>query len=604
VQNCLFWLRVYFIGIIFSIKEYSELLMQHNRITALSSSEKCHLGSSSNNPDMDPNNATVDEQILLPNTLENESFPRYLLNSHEMGMPSGNLGQQSTSLSLWESTGSSSMGCLADQGNFFQSKREHFAPPHSIGGPLSIDRRHEGTSSLPSHNLNIDLNINQSDQFGTEDVDLVHSSGQSSSNTILVNRGSSIAERIPRHGFSLDAIGSSSRTTDPFDSTAGQEGGVLDSHHVTFKRKYLNGSHAESSAIGSSRIRHQNNNIVLPGADARESTSLTVPTAANYAFSYSAVEQLNQSTNIATNSSLPDDYSLYNDPLEHGFVRNTRIRMSPNDYDQSPPRLLPEGSSRCSSYQPTPQLSSFIPVQPRQLNSSASAHGRPHLPAITQFSQNLHRLSSNGNFGSQVGGSSSSADTTIHISSSHDTNRSLMRSNLPEPLLLGSSLYSADSTNLPSALGSRGNHQNSLFSSSSTARASINVGTEQAPGINSSQPSSTLRGSADTARRSLISGVRSSSIALHHRGSSSPSHEIQSHQPGSSFRAPPQHYFRGSPSVDRQNSSYLDLQSFMQTIAASRDGSRTVSEVSCHSVISFKYSMIFIGCNIITLNFI
>jgi hypothetical protein len=580
--------------------------MQHNRITALSSSETCHLGSSSNNLDMDPNNATVDEQILLPNTLENESFPRYLLDSHEMGMPSGNLGQQSTSLSLWESTGSSSMGCLADHGNFFQSKGEHFAPPLSIGGPLSIDRRHEGTSSLPSHNLNIDLNINQSDQFGTEDVDVVHSSGQSSSNTILVNRGSSIAERIPHHGFSLDAIGSSSCTTDTFDSTAGQEGGVLDSHRVTFKRKYLNGSHAESSAIGSSRIHHQNNNIVLPGADARESTSLIVPSAANYAFSYSAVEQLNQSTNIATSSSLSDHNSLYNDPLEHGFVQNTRIRMSPNDYDQSPPSLLPEGSSRCYSYQPTPQSSSFIPVQPRQLNSSASAHGRPRLPAVTQFSQNLHRLSSNGNFGSQVGRSPSSEDTTIHISSSHDTNKCLTRSNLPEPLLLGSSLYSADSTNLPSAPGSRGNHQNSLFSSSSTARASINAGTEQAPGTNSSQPSSTLRGSADTARGSLIpAGVRSSSIELHHRRSSSTSHEIQSHQPGSNFRAPPQHYFRGSPpSADRQNSSYLDLQSFMQTIAASRDGSRTVSEVSCHSVISFKYGMIFIGSNIITLNFI
>jgi hypothetical protein len=571
VHNCLFW----WVGLLesFNIKEYSEALMQHNRITVLSSSETCHLGSSSNNPDMDPNNGTVDDQILLPNALENENLPRYLLNSREMGMSSGNLGQQSTSLNLWESAGSSSMGCLADHGNFFQSKGENFAAPLSIGGPLSINRRHEATSSLPSHSLNIDLNINQSDEFGMEDVDVVHSSGQSRANTIFVNRGSSTAERIPRHEFSFNAIGSSSRTTDCFDGATGQEGGVHN-HPLTVKRKNVDGSHAESSAIGSSHIRHQNNNIVLPAPTAREST---VSTATNYAVSYTLVEQLNQSTNVATSSSLSDHYSLYNDPVEHEFVRNRRMRMSPNDYDQSLPSLLPEGSFRCSAYQPTPQSSSFIPVQPGQISSSASPHGRSHIPAVTQFSQNLHRASSNGNIGSRIGGSSSSADT-IHISSSHGPERSLMRSDLPEALLLGSSLYSADSTNFPSAPGRRGDQQNSLFSSSSTARASINVGTKQAPGTNSSQP----RGSADMARRSLISpGVRSSSIALHHRGSSSTSHEIRSHQPGSRSRAPPHNYYRGGPpSADGQNSSYLDLQSFMQTIAASRDGSRTVSEVS------------------------
>ncbi|GJN12136.1 hypothetical protein PR202_ga30390 [Eleusine coracana subsp. coracana] len=545
----------------------------------LSSSETCHLGSSSNNPDMDPNNATVDEQILLPNALENDSFPRYLLNSHEMGMPSGNhISQQSTGLSLWESAGSSSMGCLADHGNFFQSKREHFAPPLSIGGPLTIGRRrHEGTGSLPSHNLNIDLNINQSDQFGMEDVDVV----QSRTTTVLVNRGST-AERLPRHDFSLEAIGSSSRTADPFDGVASQDGGVLDSHRLTFKRKNIDGTHAESSANGSSHNRHQRNNSMLPAPAAQESTSLAMPTATNYAVSYPPVEQLNQNTNVATSGSLSDHYSLYNDPHEHGFVRNTRMRISPNDYDQSLPSLLPEGSFRCSSYQPAPQSSSFIPVQPRQA-SPANAHGRPHLPAVTQFSQNLHRpSSSNGNFGSQLGGSSSSADTTIHISSSHDLNRSMMRNDLPEPLLLGSSLYNADSMDFPSAPGSRSNQQNSIYGSSATARAAVNVGAQQVHGTNSSLPSTTVRGSADTARRSLISaGVRSSSIALPHRGSSSTSHEVRSHQPGSSSRAPQQHYIRGGPpSADRQNSSYLDLQSFMQTIAASRDGTRTVSEVS------------------------
>ncbi|TVT98269.1 hypothetical protein EJB05_56436, partial [Eragrostis curvula] len=537
--------------------------------------ETCHLGSSSNNPALDPNNATVDEQILLPNALENEGFPRYLPNSHEMGMPSG---QQDTRLSLWESAGSSSMGRLADHDNFFQSKREHFAPPLSIGGPLSIDRRrHEGTNSLPSHNLNIDLNINQTDQFGPDDVDVVHSNVLSRTNTVSASRGST-AERITRHEISFDAIGSSSRAADPLDGTAGQEFCALDSHRVTFKRKNIDGSHAESSANGSTRHRHQISNALLPASTARGSTSLTMPASANYTVSYPPMEQLNQGTNTSTNPNLSDHYSFYSDPHEHGFVRSTRMRLSSNDYDQSLPGLLPEGSSRCS-YQPTQQPSSFIPVQPRQLSSSASADSRPHLPAVTQFSHNLHRASSNGNFGSRIGVSSSS-DTTIHISSSQDPIRSLTRNDLPEPLLLGS-LYNPDSTNFLSAPGSRGNQQNSVFSSSSTARAVVNVGAQQVPGTISSEPSTTttVRGSADMPRRSLVSsGVRSSSMTLQHRGPSSASHEIRSHQPGSSSRAPQQHYIRGGPaSADRQN--YLDLQSFMQTIAASRDGSRTVSEL-------------------------
>jgi len=216
--------------------------MQHNRITMLSSSETCQLGSSSSNPAIDqqnllPNNPTADEQILLPNALESESYPHYFLNSHEVGMPSGSLiGQQNTSLSLWESAGSSSMGCVVDHGNFFHAKREHLAPSLSIGGPLSIDRRrHE---ALPSHSLNIDLNVNQADRFGSDNVDLVHSNGQSRTNTVSAHRVSSTTERIPHHGVS-DAIGSSSRNADCVEGASGQEVHLLDSHHPTFKRKYL-----------------------------------------------------------------------------------------------------------------------------------------------------------------------------------------------------------------------------------------------------------------------------------------------------------------------------------------------------------------------------
>ena len=229
--------------------------MQHNRITMLSSSETCQLGSSSSNPAIDqqnllPNNPTADEQLLLPNALESESYPQYLLNSHEVEIPSGNLiSQQNTS--------------LVDHANFFHAKREHLAPSLSIGGPLSIDRRkHEATCSFPSHNLNIDLNVNQADQFGSDDVDPVHSNGQSRTNTVSAHRVSSTTERIPHHGVS-DAIGSSSRNADCVEGASGQEVHLLDSHHPTFKRKYIDGCHAESSANGSSRNHHQNNNTLL-----------------------------------------------------------------------------------------------------------------------------------------------------------------------------------------------------------------------------------------------------------------------------------------------------------------------------------------------------
>ncbi|KAK8448487.1 hypothetical protein SEVIR_7G019200v4 [Setaria viridis] len=566
--------------------------MQHNRITMLSSSETCQLGSNSSNPAIDqqnlhPNNSTADEQILLPNALESESYPHYLLNSHEVGMPSGSLiGQQNTSLSLWESAGSSSRGCLVDHGNFFQAKGEHLAPSLSIGGPLSIDRRrHEANSSLPSHNLNIDLNVNQADQFGSDDVDLVHSNGQSRTTTVSAHRGSSLTERILHHGISSDDIGSSSRNADCFEGASGQEVHLLDSHHPTFKRKYIDGCHAESSANGSSRNRHQNNNTLLSPPTTCENSTMSAST--NFSVPYPPVEQLNQSTNISSSSSLSDHYSLYSDLHENEFVRSTRMRISPSDYEQSLPNLSPEGSFRCSAYQPT--QSSFIPVQPRQMSSSAGSHSRPHVPAVTQFSQNLHRPS-NVSFGSRIGSSSSSAGngsssrSAIQISASQDPSTSLMGSDYPEHLLLGSSFFNADSTNFLSAPGSRSNQQNSGSSSGSMLRAAVNVGSQQAPGFSASQPSTSLRGSADMSRRSLISaGVshsRSSSIALQHRGTSSTSHEVRGHQPGSSSRAHQQHYLRaGHPAIDRQNSGYLDLQSFMQTIAASREGGRPISEL-------------------------
>ncbi|CAL5035428.1 unnamed protein product [Urochloa decumbens] len=564
--------------------------MQHNRITMLSSSETCQLGSSSSNPAIDqqnllPNNSAADEQILLPDALESESYPHYLLNSHEVDMPSGSLiGQQNTSLSLWESAGSSSMGCLVDHGNFFQAKREHLAPSLSIGGPLSIDRRrHEASSSLHSHNLNIDLNVNQADQFGSDDVDHVHSNGQARTTTVPAHRGSSITECSLHHGVSSDAIGSSSRNADRFEGASGQEVHLLDSHHPTFKRKYIDGCQAESSANGSSRNRHQNNNTLLPPPTTCDSS--TMPTATNFSVPYPPVEQQNQSTNIDSSSTLTDHYSLFSDPHENEFVRSTRMRISPSDFDQSLPNLLPEGSFRCSAYQPTE--SSFIPVQPRQISSSTSSHTRPHVPAVTQFSQNLHRPS-NASFGSRIGSSSSSAGTgsssrsAIQISASQDPSTSLIGSDYPEPLLLGSSLFNADSTDFLSASERRGNQQNSGSSSGSMLRAPANVGSQQAPpGFNASLPSTSLRGLADISRRSLISaGVshsRSSSITLQHHGTSSTSHEVRGHQPGSSSRA---HYLRaGHPSIDRQNSGYLDLQSFMQTIAASREGGRPISEL-------------------------
>ncbi|KAF8666151.1 hypothetical protein HU200_053867 [Digitaria exilis] len=560
--------------------------MQHNRVTMMSSSETCQLGSSSSNPAIDqqnilPNNSTADEQILLPNALESESYPHYLLNSNEVGMPSGSLiGQQNTSLRLWESAGSSSMGCLVDHGNFFQAKRENLAPSLSIGGPLSVDRRrNEATSSLPSHNLNIDLNVNQADQFGSDDVDLVNSNGQSRTNTVSAHRGSSITERILHHEVSSDAVGSSSRNADCYEGAAGQDVHLLNSHHLAFKRKYIDGCHAESSANGSARNHHQNNTTLLPPTTTCERS--TIPTVTNHNAPYPHMEQMNHSTNVAVSSSLSDHYALYNDRHENESVRNTRMRTSPSDYDQSHNSLLPEGSFRRSGYQPT--QSSFVPVQPRQLSSSVGSHSRPHVPAVTQFSQSLHRPSSNVSFGSRIETSSSSAGSTVQIPASQDPNTSLMGNDYTEPLLLGSSLFHADSTNFLSASGSRSNQQSSGSSSGSMLRAAVNVGAQQVPGFNASQPSTTIRGSADMSRRSLISASvshpRSSSIALQHRGTSSTSHEIRSHQPGSSSRAH-QHYLRAGPlSIDRQNSGYLDLQSFMQSISASREGGRTISEL-------------------------
>ncbi|AQK42785.1 E3 ubiquitin-protein ligase MBR2 [Zea mays] len=523
-----------------------------------------------------PNNSNVDEQILLPNALEHEDCPHYLLNGHDVGVPNGSLiGQQNTSLSLWEPAGSSSMSCLVDHDNFFQAKREHLASSLSIGGPLNIDRRrHEGTSSLPLHNLNIDLNINQADQFGSDDVDLVHGNGQSSANTVTAHRGSFITDHIMHHGVSSDATGSSSWNAECFNGAASQH-----SRHPAFKRKYLDGCqcHAESSANGSSHNCHQNDSTLLPLRTTCE--SLTMPTTTNFSVPHPPVEQLNQSTNISANSTLIDHYSSYSGPHANEFMRNTRMRINPSDYDQSLPSLLPEGSFRCPAYQHTQQQSSFRPVQPRQVSSSGS-HSRPHLPVVTQFSQNLHRPSANISFGSRIGSSSSSGSTVL-IPASQDPSTSLIGSDFPEPLLLGS-LFTADSTNFLSASGNRSNQQNSGSSSSSMLRPAVNVAAQQVPGFNVSQPSTTLRGSADVSRRSLtaagVSHFRSSSMALQHRGTSSTPHEIRSHQPGSSSRAHQQSLRPGHSSIDRQSSGYLDLQSFMQSIA-SREGGRPMSQI-------------------------
>ncbi|KAG8064079.1 hypothetical protein GUJ93_ZPchr0004g40147 [Zizania palustris] len=555
--------------------------MQNNRITMLSSSETCHLGSSSNNQDMDQQNLlpispTADEQDLLPNALEGENGPHYLLSSHEVGMPNGStIGQQSTSLNLWDSAGSSSMGCLVDHDNLFQSKREHFAPALSIRAPLSLEgRRREGSSSLPSQSLNIDLNLNQADQFDTENVDMVQSNGQPGVSTFALNRDLSTTENIQWHGNSFDATGNSSQTASLFDGVTGQEDSVLDDHRSSSKRKNMDQNLAESSANGSSRNHHRNNSILQPSPSSHESS---VSTSTNYGIPYPPLEQLNQNANTSANAMLPDHYSLYGDPHEHErFLRSTRIRISPNEYDQSLPNLLPEGSFRCSVYQPMLQPSMFIPVQPRATNSSTSSHTRPYVPAVTQFSQNLHRAPSSGNFGSRTG---LSVDTSNQISS-QDPSRSSMRNNFPEPLLLGSSLFPADSTELLSVPGGRSSHQNS----STTIRTAVNAGPQQISGLNASQPASNARRSVDVARRSLHAAIvphsRNSTVALQqHRGHSSTSHEIRNHQPGSSSRAnQQQQYVRAVPhSIDRQNSNYLDLQSFMQSMATSRDGIRSES---------------------------
>lgn len=561
----------------------------------LSSSETCHLGSSSNNQAIDQqsllaSNPTVDEHNLLPDTLESDNYPHYVLNSHEVGMPSGSMiGQQNTSLSLWDSAGSSSMDFLGDHDSLLQAKREHFAPALSIGGPLTIEgRRRESSSSLPSH-LNIDLNLNQADQFETGNADMVQSNGQSGSNAFPLNRGLSTTEHVLHREISPGVIRSSSHTGNLFDDTAGQETGGSSSHTAnhfrsSIKRKNIAGSLAESSSNGSSRNRRQNNNMLLPSPSSPESTdSLSMPTSTNYGFSYPPIDQLTRNTDTSADDIFPGPYTLSGHLQEsERFLRNTRMRMSANDYDESLPNLLPEGSFRCSARQPVQQQSSFTPVQPRAMSSSASSHNRPHVPAVAQFSQSLYRTPSNGNFGSRVGSSSSSADTINLRSASQDQGRSLTRSDLPDPFLLGPSMFTTDSTNLLSAPGSRSNQQNS--SSSSALRAAANVGFQQVPGLDVSQPSSAARGSTEIPRRSSlaasVSHSRSSSISLQHRGHSSSSHEIRSQQPGSSSRASLQHYSRAvPPSIDRQNPGYLDLQSFMQSIAASREGSRTVSEL-------------------------
>ena len=561
--------------------------MQHNRVTMLSSSETRHLGSSSNNQAIDQQNPAVDEHNLLPDALESDNYPHYVLNSHEAGMPSGSMiGQQNTSLSLWDSPGSSSTGFLGDHDSLLQAKREHFAPALSIGGPLIIEgRRRESSSSLPSHNLNIDLNINQADQFETGNVDMVQSNGHSGMNTYPPNRGLLTTENVLRREISPGAIRSSLHSANFFDGTAGQETGGSSSHTVnhfrsSIKRKNVAGSLGESSANGSSRNHRQNNDMLLPSLSSHESTANLNMTSVNYGFSYPPMEQLDQNTDTSEDDIFSDPYTLSGHLHEsQRFLRNTRMRISANEYEQSLTNLLPEESFRCSAHQPARQQSSFTPVQPRGVSSSASSQNRPHVPAVAQFSQSLQRHPSNGNFGSRVG---SSADTINPTPASQDPGSSLARSNLPEPFMLGPSLFTTDSTNLLSAPGSRSNQQNP--GSSSTLRAAANVGPQQVPGLNSSQPSSAARGSADVPRRASlaasVSHSRSPSIALQHRGHSSSSHEIRNHQPGSSARASLQHYSRAvPPSIDRQNPGYLDLQSFMQSIAASREGSRTVSEL-------------------------
>jgi hypothetical protein len=578
----------------------------------MSSSETCHLGSSSNNQVIDQqsllaNNPTVDEHGLLPDTLESENYPHYVLNSHEVGMPSG---QQNTSLTLWDSAGSSSMGFLGDHDSLLQAKREHFAPSLSMGGPLIIEGRiRESSSSLPSH-LNIDLNLNQADQFETGSVDMVQSSGQSGMNAFPLNRGLSTAEHVHRRReISPGVIRSSSHNGNLFDDTAAQEAGGSSSRTAnhfcsSIKRKNIAGSFAESSANGSSRNHGQNNNMLLSSPSSPESTdSLSMPTSTNYGFSFPHIDHLNQDTDTSADAIFPGPYTLSGHLHENErFLRNTRLRMTANEYDESLPNLLPEGSFRCSARQPAQQQSSFTPVQPRAMSSSASSHNGPHVPAVAQFSQSLRQPPSNGNFGSRVGSSSSSADT-VNLRSSQDPGRSLTRSNLHEPFVLGPSMFSADSTNLLAAPGSRSDQQNSI--SSSTFRAAADVGLQQVPGLNVPQPSSAARGSTEIPRRSSLSASvshsRSSNIALQHRGHSSSLHEIRSQQPGSSSRASLQHYSRAVlPSIDRQNSSHLDLQSFMQSIAASREGSRSISEVCFPGVIP-SYSAVLTRCQFGTL---
>jgi hypothetical protein len=385
-----------------------------------------------------------------------------------------------------------------------------------MGGPLIIEgRRRESSSSLPSH-LNIDLNLNQADQFETGSVDMVQSSGQSGMNAFPLNRGLSTAEHVHRRReISPGVIRSSSHNGNLFDDTAAQETGGSSSRTAnhfcsSIERKNIAGSFAESSANGSSRNHGQNNNMLLSSPSSPESTdSLSMPTSTNYGFSFPHIDHLNQDTDTSADAIFPGPYTLSGHLHENErFLRNTRLRM-----------------------------------------------------------------------------------------------RSLTRSNLHEPFVLGPSMFSADSTNLLAAPGSRSDQQNSI--SSSTFRAAADVGLQQVPGLNVPQPSSAARGSTEIPRRSSLSASvshsRSSNIALQHRGHSSSLHEIRSQQPGSSSRASLQHYSRAVlPSIDRQNSSHLDLQSFMQSIAASREGSRSISEVCFPGVIP-SYSAVLTRCKFGTL---
>lgn len=264
------------------------------------------------------------------------------------------------------------------------------------------------------------------DQFETGNVDMVQSNGHSGMNTYPPNRGLSTTENVLRREISPGAIRSSLHSANLFDGTAGQETGGSSSHTVnhfrsSIKRKNVAGSLGESSANGSSRNHRQNNNMLLPSLSSHESTANLNMTSVNYGFSYPPMEQLEQNTDTSEDDIFSDPYTLSGHLHEsERFLRNTRMRISANEYEQSLTNLLPEESFRCSAHQPAQQQSSFTPVQPRGASSSASSQNRPHVPAVAQFSQSLQRHPSNGNFSSRVG---SSADTINPRPASQDRSR-------------------------------------------------------------------------------------------------------------------------------------------------------------------------------------